>query len=80
MTKDRVLVFFDEYVAASAPSRRKLSIQVFAKQHEEHINDKVGDDVILIKNPEEFKRTMPLFPLPKKVEIEVQASDTEIKE
>ena len=80
MTKDRVLTFFDEYVAASAPSRRKLSVQVFAKQHEDHMNDKIGDDVVLIKNPEEFKRTMPLFPLPKKVEIEVQANGTETKE
>jgi hypothetical protein len=63
MTKDRVLIFFDKYVAEKAPYRRKL--------HEERMNDEVGDDIKLIKDPVEFKRDMGLYPLPKKVVVEV---------
>ena len=80
MTKDRVLAFFDKHVAASAPSRKKLCIQVFAKQHEERMNDKVPEDVILIESPNDFKQSMALFPLPKKVEIQVQQGHTEAEE
>jgi hypothetical protein len=71
MTKDRVLIFFDKYVAEKAPYRRKLCVQVFSKQHEERMNDEVGDDIKLIKDPVEFKRDMGLYPLPKKVVVEV---------
>ena len=80
MTKDRVLAFFDKHVAASAPRRKKLCIQVFAKQHEERMNDKVPEDVILIESPNDFKQSMALFPLPKKVEIQVQQGHTEAEE
>jgi hypothetical protein len=64
-------MFFDRYVAEKAPYRRKLCVQVFSKQHEERMNDEVGDGIKLIKDPEEFKRDMGLYPLPKKVSVEV---------
>jgi hypothetical protein len=76
MTKDRVLMFFDKYVAAKAPCRRKLCVQVFSKQHEERMNDEVDDDIKLIKDPEEFKRDMGLYPLPKKVVVEEHKNDS----
>ena len=72
MTKNRVLQFFDKYVAKSAPCRKKLCVQVFAKQHLERMNDPVDDDnTLLIEDPAAFKRAMPLYPLPEKVPIQV---------
>jgi secreted Zn-dependent insulinase-like peptidase len=71
ITKDQVIMFFDKYVAALAPCRRKLCVQVFAKQHQERMASEVGDGVVLIENPEEFRHNMMLYPLPKKVVIEI---------
>jgi hypothetical protein len=71
MTKERVLRFFDKFVAVSAPCRRKLCVQVFAKQHEEKMTTPVEDGIVVIENPAEFKRTMALYPLPPKVDVTV---------
>lgn len=71
ITKDKVLQFYDKHVAASAPYRRKLSVQVFAKQHAGKLEDAVSDDVIMVEDPTLFKRSMVLYPLPKDVEISV---------
>jgi len=71
ISKRRVLRFFDKYVAASAPHRRKLCVQVFAKQHEELMKEEVDSDTIVIEDPSSFKSSMPLYPLPKRVKIEV---------
>jgi hypothetical protein len=84
VTKDRMLRFYDRYIAASAPCRRKLCVQVVAKQHEEAIvleeeksgeNGRTGNSRISIKDASEFKRTMPLFALPETVDIEVAPFD-----
>ena len=71
LNKESVLDFFDTFIAPSAPKRRKLCVHVFAKQHVGKMSDPVGDGVVLIKDPALFKRSMPLYPLPKHVEIEV---------
>lgn len=71
LSKEKVLQFFDKYVAASAPNRRKLCVQVFAKQHAEKMEDAVADNIVLVKDPALFKRSMSLYPLPKEVEISV---------
>lgn len=74
MSKERVLMFFDKYVAAKAPYRKKLCVQVYAKQHEEQKmtkRDEDGTSVVEIQTPEEFKREMGLYPLPKKVCVDV---------
>ena len=71
MTKERVLVFFDKYVAASAPCRRKLCVQVFATPHHEKMVEPVEEGVIRINDPTSFKQSMSLYPLPKKVDLEV---------
>ena len=71
ISKRQVLRFFDKYVAASAPHRRKLCVQVFAKQHEELMKEEVDSDTIVIEDPSSFKSSMPLYPLPKRVKIEV---------
>ena len=71
ITKDKVLRFYDKYVSVSAPCRRKLCVQVFAKQHAAKLNDPVPPGVVLVKEPASFKRSMVLYPLPKEVEISV---------
>ena len=77
LTKERVLRFFDRYLAPKAPCRRKLCVHVFAKQHQERMGQKANldgvdpDSVAMITDPVEFKRTMPVFPLPKRPEVNV---------
>lgn len=71
MTKQRVLIFFDKYVAANAPYRRKLCVQVYAKQHQASLKKSEDTDIIEIESPDEFKREMELYPLPKKVSVHV---------
>lgn len=72
MSKERVLVFFDKYVAVNAPLRRKLSVQVYAKQHQDVMQKGADDEgTIEIGSPTEFKWEMSLYPLPKKVSVKV---------
>jgi insulysin len=71
LNKDAVLAFFDRFIAASASQRRKLCVQVFAKQHSERMEDPVGEGVVVIKDPTLFRRSMALYPLPNHVEISV---------
>lgn len=71
LSKQKVLQFFDKYVAASAPNRRKLCVQVFAKQHAEKMEDPVANDVVVVKDPSAFKRSTALFGLPNEVELAV---------
>ena len=77
LTKDRVLRFFDKYVALNAPCRHKLCVHVFAKQHQERMGQKAklegvdADNVVIVNSPVEFKRSMPLFPLAKQVDVSV---------
>jgi secreted Zn-dependent insulinase-like peptidase len=62
-----VLRFFDKFVAKNAPNRRKLSIQVYSKKH---VVPKEGVTLIRATDVIEFKRNMPLFSLPPKVNVE----------
>ena len=86
MTKERVLRFFDKYIASNGPSRHKLSVQVVSKQHEEAIaaeeeegaaksdggvSPSLDSRTVLITDAIEFKRSMPLFAMPSKVDIDV---------
>ena len=70
ITKDKVLAFFDQFVKAGAPQRKKLSVQVFAKQHMEKYEDPIAEDVICIDDTAEFKRTCSLFGLPTAVALD----------
>ena len=73
MSKFQVLRFFDRYISKTAPSRRKICIQVFSKQHEESMamNVKEDENNVVIQSPVEFKRVMPFFPLPEAAKVEV---------
>mmetsp|Transcript_41918 Transcript_41918/g.100697 ORF Transcript_41918/g.100697 Transcript_41918/m.100697 type:complete len:1075 (+) Transcript_41918:137-3361(+) len=96
LSKERVIRFFDRYIAPGAPHRQKLCVTVVAKQHEEALglgdaaatndgtsktkNEATEEEqeeqadpspVILISDPNEFKRSMTLFPMPPKVDIDV---------
>ena len=70
ITQEETLRFFDKYVAKSGPDRSKMAVQVFAKQHEDAMSAAVPDEATLISDHNEFKRGMPLFPLPSKVDME----------
>lgn len=122
LTKDNVLRFYDKYIATNAPCRRKLCVQVVAKQHEEeeaivsekeddeqrgvaeeenvegvattktqeaagsagsgtdisptttpatNVNNNFNINRTVIKDATEFKRSMPLFPMPATVIVDV---------
>jgi insulysin len=68
--KEEVLDFYDEFVKKGASSRRKVGVQVFAKQHMEKFAEEVAEGEILIDSASEFKRTTPLFGLPPAVDLE----------
>jgi len=69
IVKDEVLAFYDEFVKKGAASRKKLGVQVFAKQHMEKFEEVVADGEILIDSAPEFKRITPLFGLPPAVDL-----------
>ena len=71
-TKIEVLRFYDKFIVRDGPERRKLSVQVFAKQHMENYSNAVTDGVGLIfpENVDEFKNSQALFPLAKAVNLE----------
>jgi insulysin len=77
LSKLQVLQFFDKYVAANGPCRRKLCIQVVSKQHEEVVakmheeKEDSNVEIIHIDDLAVFKRSMPLFAMPRKVETQV---------
>jgi len=72
MTVEKVLRFFDKYVARDAPKRRKLCIQVFGKNHVERMKEPAKKGVTLITEDGfvEFRNGMGLFPLAKEVDVE----------
>lgn len=70
ITKDEVLEFHDQFLKKEGPFRKKLSVQIFAKQHMENFNDPVPEDSIQIDDPAEFKRVSSLFGLPLAVDVE----------
>jgi len=71
LLKNQILQLYDKAFAKDAPTRKKLSVQVFAKQHMDKFDEAVGDCVVLIKSEgvEEFRRGMSLYPLPQKVDV-----------
>jgi insulysin len=67
-----VLRFFDRYLLAQSPFRRKLSVQVFGKNHQDSLETDASpsDGVALIRQPHEFRNGQPLYPLSQTVSIE----------
>ena len=72
LSKNQMLQLYDKAFAKDAPERKKLSVQVFAKQHMDKFDEAVDDGVVMIKpeGVDEFRRGMALYPLPKKVDVE----------
>ena len=58
-----VLNFFDTYLSASSPRRRKCSSQFFGKGTK-YPRALAHKDVVLIKDPALFRRSMPLASVP----------------
>mmetsp|Transcript_40178 Transcript_40178/g.45725 ORF Transcript_40178/g.45725 Transcript_40178/m.45725 type:complete len:944 (+) Transcript_40178:191-3022(+) len=60
VTPDSLLNFYEKYIMESP----RLSVQVHGNNHDIPTLENTNDtDVLIIENPTEFKRTMPLFPL-----------------
>lgn len=68
--KTQVLDFFDQFVKKNGPKRKKLSVQVFAKQHMEKYEDPIADEAVLIEDTFEFKRSSALYALPTAVDLD----------
>lgn len=77
LSKETVLRFFDRYLARAASHRQKLCVQVFCKNHRGRMGEAVPDGVVLVSDPLEFKRGMPLFPLPETVDVDGMKADLE---
>ena len=69
VSKEDVLRFYDRFVLAGSPERRKLTVQVFGSQHLERLSDPVPDSVRLVDNIDSFIRQVPMYPVPESVEI-----------
>lgn len=69
-TKQQVLDFYDNFFKTDGSSRRKLSVQVFAKQHMETFDTPIPDGAVRIENTTEFKNTSSLFDVPEEVDLE----------
>ena len=78
ITKDQVIAFYDKFIAAGAPCRSKFATQVCAKQHESAMDAPVPEGAVLITNPQEFQREMPLFPLRPKVDVDPLKFDSTV--
>jgi insulysin len=63
LNKNDVVRFFDKHILMS-PWRRKLSIQVFGKNHTELLETEMAakDETVLIEDPKDFVRQSSLFP------------------
>lgn len=77
LSKETVLRFFDRYVARAASHRQKLSVQVFSKNHSGRMGEAVPGDVVLVSDPVEFKRGMPLFSLAETVDVDHMKAELE---
>lgn len=60
---------WDRHIGKGGTHRQKMSTQVFASQHKTAKEKDLGEGVILVEDPIEFKRTSNLFPLPKEVDV-----------
>jgi hypothetical protein len=69
LTKEQVLRLWDRNIAKNGPHRQKLSVQVFSSQHKDAKEKPTGEDVVVIDDTVEFKRSSKLFPLPKSVDV-----------
>jgi len=77
LTKLDVIRFFDRYLHAKSPYRRKLSIQVFGKNHADILdkqNDS-GSSPLVIDDPKAFCQSQPLYPVPPTVSIDEMKLD-----
>lgn len=64
--REQLLDFFDKYLGV-AESRKKMSVQVFAKQHMEKYEEPT--DSIVVKDVSHFKRSAVLYGLPEAVDL-----------
>jgi hypothetical protein len=64
LKKEQVIAFYNQFISPQSKTRRKLSSQVFGKNHPLPSKEKYEhQSVILIDDIRVFKRSRPLFPL-----------------
>ena len=62
LQKTDVLSILDKFMLTGSPYRRKLSVQVFGKNHLEKMEQPVSEECQLVLDPREFNKSMSLFP------------------
>jgi insulysin len=72
VSRQEALQFFDRYLLASSPHRRKLSVQIFGAKHVERQQKEAvaKEGAVVIEDPSEFGRHQWLFPSPKTVSLD----------
>jgi hypothetical protein len=64
LKKEQVIGFYNQFISPESKSRRKLSSQVFGKNHPLMTKEKYeNQSVLLVDDIRVFKRGRPLFPL-----------------
>ncbi|GKZ00521.1 hypothetical protein MPSEU_001004500 [Mayamaea pseudoterrestris] len=69
LSKLDVLRLFDRYLVAGSPNRRKLSVQVFGREHTDAFKLPPASTVECINDPRTFVGCQPLFPVQPLAEI-----------
>jgi hypothetical protein len=67
VTRVSLLLFFDAYVSASSDQRRKFSSQFYG-QGKRYIKP-TAENVEVVENPADFRRSHALMPVPKFVPV-----------
>jgi len=63
LTKNKVLEFYKNYVAKGGSLRKKLSVQIFGKDHELPNQNTLDPSTVFIKDITNFKRGSILYPV-----------------
>lgn len=73
LTKEDVLRLFDKHLLAKSPFRRKLSVQVFGKNHADLLNSEPSSPPpTVVDDPKSFCQSQSLFPVEPAVCIDEQ--------
>lgn len=63
VTRESLLQFFDAFLGASSPQRRKFSAQFYGKG--KRYVKPADTSAVVVEEPVQFRRSLPLYPVPK---------------
>lgn len=78
VTQADVLRFYDRYILATSPYRRKLSVQVFGSNHVDKLKEAPRPGCTMIDDPKAFVESHFLFPTRGSVDIESFIMSSEV--